>query len=191
MAQMRPVEFLFDYASPYSYLASELLGAKLPGVAVTYRPVYLRGFESFNQGVPYTAPKLAYLIKDMQRSAAEHGLPLRIPASFPVNGLYSLRGALMAIRVGMFEIYHRAMFRAVWADGRETSNKEAVAKITRELGLADVADGLDDLSIKDELRVSTEEAARRGVFGVPTFFVDDEMFWGHDRIDHVARAVLR
>jgi 2-hydroxychromene-2-carboxylate isomerase len=190
MAPMRPVEFLFDYASPYAYLASELLASKLPGVAVTFRPVYLRGFESFNKGVPFGAARLAYMIKDLQRCAGEHQLPFRVPASFPVNGLYSLRGAIAAIRGGMFEVYHRAMFRAVWADGRETSNKEAVAKVARELGLADVADALDDLSIKDELRASTEDAARRGVFGVPTFFVGDEMFWGHDRLDQVRRAAL-
>ncbi len=185
---MRPVEFLFDYASPYSYLANELLAAKLPSVAVTFRPVYLRGFEPFNKGVPFTAQKLAHMINDLQRCAAEYGLPFRVPASFPVNGLYSLRGAIAAIRGGMFEIYHRAMFRAVWADGRETSNKESVARIVRELGLADIASALDDTSIKDELRTSTAAAARRGVFGVPSFIVGDELFWGHDRLHQVARA---
>jgi 2-hydroxychromene-2-carboxylate isomerase len=185
---MPAVEFLFDYASPYSYLANEMLATKLAGVAVSFRPVYLRGFDAFNKGVPFTAPKLAYLIKDTQRCAEEIGVPFRVPASFPVNGLYSLRGALAAIRGGMFEIYHRAMFRSVWGEGRETSNKEAVAKILRELGLADIAGALEDPSLKDELRTSTEAAARRGVFGVPTFFVGDEMFWGHDRLEQVARA---
>lgn len=185
---MRPVEFLFDYASPYSYLANELLATQLPGVRITYQPVYLRGFEPFSRGIPFTAPKLAWMIQDLRRCAAEHALPFRVPASFPVNGLYALRGALAARRAGMFDPYHRRMFRAVWAEGRETSNRDAVAQICDELGLADVAAGLDDPAIKDELRTATEAAARRGVFGVPTFFVGDEMYWGHDRLHQVARA---
>jgi 2-hydroxychromene-2-carboxylate isomerase len=111
-----------------------------------------------------------------------------VPASFPVNGLYALRGAVAARRAGMFDVYHRAMFRAVWADGRETSNREAVAQIMRTLGLGDLVAGLDDASIKDELRTTTEAAARRGVFGVPTFVVGSELYWGHDRMHQVARA---
>jgi 2-hydroxychromene-2-carboxylate isomerase len=187
---MSTVEFLFDYASPYSYIANALLPTKLPGVRITYSPVYIRGFDLFNKGVPYTAPRLAYILKDLGRCAAEHELPFRVPASFPVNGLYSLRGALAAMRAGMFDVYHREMFRAVWAEGRETSNRDAVAQVMRSLGLGDLVPALDEPAIKDDLRVRTEAAARRGVFGVPTFFVGTEMFWGHDRMDQVARAAL-
>ncbi len=187
---MRPVEFLFDYASPYSYLANELLSTRLPGVRITYTPVYIRGFEMFSKGVPYSGPRMAYILKDLGRAAAEHDLPLRVPATFPVNGLYALRGALAAKLAGMFDVYHRAMFRAVWAEGRETSNRGAVADIMKSLGLGDLVPALDDSALKEELRTTTEAAARRGVFGVPTFFVENEMFWGHDRMYQVARAAL-
>jgi 2-hydroxychromene-2-carboxylate isomerase len=190
MASMRGVELLFDYASPYAYLANERLGSVLPGVRVTHVPVYLRGFEAFSKGVPFTAPRLAYILKDLHRCAQEYGLPFRVPASFPVNGLYSLRGAIAARRAGMFDVYHHAMFRAVWAEGRETSTRDSVAQIMRSLGLGDLVAGLDDASIKHELRTTTEAAARRGVFGVPTFVVGDELFWGHDRMHQVARAAL-
>lgn len=187
---MRPVEFLFDYASPYSYLANELLATRLPGVRITYTPVYIRGFDMFSKAVPYSGPRMAYILKDLGRIAAEHSLPLRVPATFPVNGLYALRGALAAKLAGMFDVYHRAMFRAVWAEGRETSNRDTVAQIMRSLGLGDLVPALDDSALKEELRTTTEAAARRGVFGVPTFFVENEMFWGHDRMHQVARAAL-
>ena len=187
---MRDVEFLFDYASPYAYLANERAAAVLPDVRIKHVPVYLRGFEAFSKGVPFTAPRLAYILEDLRRCAAEYGLLFRVPATFPVNGLYALRGAIAASRAGMFDVYHRAMFRAVWAEGRETSNRDAVGQIMRTLGLGDLVASLDDPSIKDELKTTTEAAARRGVFGVPTFMVGGELYWGHDRMHQVARAAL-
>lgn len=190
MGAMRDVEFLFDYASPYAYLANERAQAVLPGVRIQHVPVYLRGFEAFSKGVPFTAPRLAYILEDLRRCAAEYGLPFHVPATFPVNGLYALRGAIAARRAGMFDVYHRAMFRAVWAEGRETSNRDAVAQIVRTLGLGDLVAGLDDPSIKAELKATTEAAARRGVFGVPSFIVGSELYWGHDRMHQVARAAL-
>jgi len=182
------VEFLFDYASPYSFLANETLGAKLPGVTIDYRPVYLRGFEAFAKGIPFTAHKLAFLIQDIRRCAAELGLELRVPAAFPVNGLYALRGAMVARREGKFAAYHAAMFRATWQLGRDISRKESVAALATELGFPEVAAALDDPALKDELRANTDAAIARGAFGVPTFFVGPELFWGHDRMHQVARA---
>ena len=184
------IEFLFDYASPYSYLANEVIGRELGEKAtIRYRPVYLRGFESFAKGVPYTAPRLAYMLLDLKRCAAEYGIEFNAPASFPVNGLYALRAAIAAQRAGVFEKFHTPMFRAVWARGKEASTKDGVVAILRELELAELAGSLDDASIKDELRAATDAAAKRGVFGVPTFFVGNEMWWGHDRLKQVRSRI--
>jgi 2-hydroxychromene-2-carboxylate isomerase len=185
---VRDVAFLFDYASPYSFVANELLGSALPGVRVELTPVYLRGFEAFSKGIPFTAAKLAWMIQDLRRIAAEHSLDFRVPASFPVNGLYTLRGAVAAKRAGILDRYHTPMFRAVWTEGRETSTRDGAAQVIRDLGFPELVDALDDASIKDELRAATDAAAKRGVFGVPTFFVGDDLFWGHDRMYQVARA---
>lgn len=183
------VEFLFDYASPYSFLANESLDAKLPGIEIHYRPVYLRGFESFAKAVPFTAAKLAYTIIDLRRCAAEQNLELRVPATFPINGLYALRGAIAAQRAGRFTAYHRALFEATWQRGRDISNKPGFTAAANELGFADIAAQIEDASIKDELRANTDEAIERGAFGLPTFFVGPEMFWGHDRMHQVASYV--
>jgi len=188
---MSSVEFLFDYASPYSFLANETLGAKFPGVEIVYRPTYLRGFDAFAKTIPFSAPKLAWMIQDLRRCAAELGLELRVPNQFPVNGLYALRGAIAAQRAGRFAAYHKAMYEAVWQRSRDVSSKDAVAALATELGFPDVAEKLDDASIKDELRSNTEAAIKRGAFGLPTFFVGAEMYWGHDRMDQVAREISR
>ena len=185
------VEFLFDYASPYSFLASEMLATRLPGVTIRYVPTYLRGFESFAPAVPFTAAKLAYTITDLRRCAAVLGLELRIPPTFPVNGLFALRAAIAADRAGVFGAYHAAIFRAAWLDGRDISTKPAFTTVATELGFADLATAIDDPAIKDALRANTDAAIARGAFGLPTFFVGRELFWGHDRLDHVVREVER
>jgi 2-hydroxychromene-2-carboxylate isomerase len=183
------VEYCFDYASPYSFLANESLAARLPGAEIVYRPVYLRGFDAFKTAIPFSPAKLSWTIQDLRRCANELALELRIPAAFPVNGLYALRGAIAAQRAGTFAAYHGAMFRAVWQGTRDISSKESTAALATELGFPDVAAQLDEPSIKEELKANTDEAIRRGGFGVPLFFVGSEVFWGHDRLHHVARAI--
>ncbi len=185
---MSEIDFHFDYASPWSYLANELVARKLPGVKVRLRPTYLRGLESFATGIPYGADKLVYLAKDVARCAAYEAVDMKPPVSFPINGLNGLRGALVAEREGALAAYHQAMFRAAWRDQRDISDKQVVVAIAKEVGVAAIADGLDEPAIKDALKEHTVEAKKRGVFGVPTFFVGDELFWGHDRLDYVARA---
>jgi 2-hydroxychromene-2-carboxylate isomerase len=188
MAQ--PIDFAFDYASPWSYLANATLPRHFDPARVRYVPVYLRGFESFKSGVPYTSNKLAYLLKDMVRSAAHLEVPVTMPPAFPINGLYALRAALAAQRDGGFPAYHAAMFRAAWAEGRDVSSRDVVAAIAREVGAPGAAEGMDDPAIKEALRTGTEAIVARGAFGVPTFFVGDEMYWGHDRM-HFAAAEAR
>ncbi len=185
---MQPVEMFFDYASPWAYLASEIRERRLPGVPVTLRPIYLRGLESFSQGVPYSATKLAYIARDLSRCTEHEGVRFTPPPVFPINGLYALRAALLAEREGALEALHPALFRAAWADARDVSNPAVVAELAREVGLGSVADGLGDPWVKAELKVRTEAAVGLGIFGVPSFVVGGEVFWGHDRMDYVLRA---
>ncbi len=190
---MKAIETYFDYASPWAYLASELMPRKLPslGAAVIYRPIYLRGLDSFANGVPYSSSKLAYLMRDLARCAAHEGVTLTQPPTFPIDGLQALRGAIVAQDSGAFDRYHRAAFRAAWAEGRDITKKEVVGTLLAEALGSSEATALEAMSVpsvKDRLREATAAAEARGVFGVPTFFVGDEMFWGHDRFDYVSRA---
>jgi 2-hydroxychromene-2-carboxylate isomerase len=180
------VDFYFDYASPWAYLASELAASRLPGVEIRWRPIYLRGLETFSKGLPYTSNKLRYIGQDLIRCAAYENVAVRMPTNFPINGLYAVRGALAAIAGGVFDRYHLAMFRAAWRDDRDVGDKAVVNAIIGELGLQL---DIEAPAVKDQLKRDTAEAEARGVFGVPSFFVGDELFWGHDRMDFVLRKI--
>jgi 2-hydroxychromene-2-carboxylate isomerase len=184
------VDFLFDYASPWSYLADATLPRYFAPGQVRYVPVYLRGFESFVRGVPYSPAKMTYLLKDLVRSAAHAAVPVTMPPVFPINGLYALRAALAAQQHGGFEKLHAALFHAAWSDGRDISTKDAVAALARELGLPAIAEALDDPAIKETLKTNTEKGVARGAFGVPSFFVGEDLYWGHDRM-HLAGAAAK
>lgn len=190
---MTNIELHYDYASPWAYLASELLAKRLPAASftVSYHPIYLRGLESFSKGIPYGSAKLAYIMRDLERCAAHEGVPLAPPASFPIDGLGALRAAYVAEERGVFDRYHPAAFRAVWAEGRDLNDKGVVATLLAEALGADEAAAREAMTaqpIKDRLREATAAAVARGVFGTPTFFVGDELFWGHDRLDYAVRA---
>lgn len=188
---MKRVDFYFDYASPFAYLASSTLRRKFGDLEVVYRPIYLRGLETFAGGLPYSSSKLAYLANDFQRVAAHERVAIAPPASFPIDGLHLLRGAFVTQDRGAFDRYHDAAFRAVWAQSRDVSTKELVAPLLAEaLGAteAEAIAAMTAASVKARLRDETNAARERGVFGTPSFFVDDELFWGHDRMHYVARA---
>jgi 2-hydroxychromene-2-carboxylate isomerase len=182
-----PLEFAFDYASPWSFLANATLASHFGDLEITYVPVYLRGFASFSQGLPYTPAKLSYLMHDFARCTRQAGVPVQMPTVFPINGLYALRAAVAAARDGGFPELHAALFRAAWQEGWDVSNKAVVLEIAREVG-AHGAEAIDDPTIKEALRANTDRVVARGGFGVPTFFVGDEMFWGHDRMHFAAEA---
>ena len=133
-------------------------------------------------------------MQDLKRVSAHHQIPLVPPATFPVNGLYALRGALIALEAGRserFAEYHQRAFAAVWGEGRDLDSADAVVALAVEVGFppGEFRARMADPAIKDELRRRTEGAAVRGVFGLPAFFVGEELFWGHDRMDYVVRAL--
>lgn len=188
---MKNVFVHYDYASPWAFIASEIAERELPGIPLTWVPTYLRGLESFATGVPYTSAKLTYIMRDLVRVAEHEKVPLNPPASFPIDGLSTLRAAIVAQERGAFDRYHRTAFRAAWSEARDVSNKTVAAALLAEaIGstAAEAEAAMTDPSVKTKLRENTEKAAARGVFGVPTFFVDDEMFWGHDRMAYVLRT---
>lgn len=188
---MKTIEFYFDYASPFSYLASELVPKRFAGITIDWRPIYLRGLPLFAQGVPYVGEKLTYLTRDLQRVAEHEGIPLAPPVTFPVDGLQALRGAYVAKERGAFDRYHHLAFRACWAESRDIASKDVVIDLLAEAtggARDDLLAAISDAAVKTKLREETERALSRGLFGVPAFFVGDELFWGHDRMDYAARA---
>lgn len=186
----KPVEFYFDYASPWAFLVNEILDRRLASVPIVYKPVYIRGLEMFSKGLPFVQNKLRYLGIDWERCAKREGVEGSTPSEFPINGLYALRGAVYTLEAGSFEAYHRRVFRAVWQEDVSIADKQKVIALAADAGV-DVdafAAGIERPEVKAKLRADTEAAEAAGVFGLPSFFVEGELFWGYDRLDHVAES---
>lgn len=175
------IEFFYDVGSPYSYFAATQAAelAQETGLPVVWRPFLLGGvFKASGNQPPATLPARApYLLKDLQRCSAHLGLAFRMPSRFPLNTLVPMR-ALSGMPAAELPAASLKLFRAYWFDDLDISSPEVVANL---LGAEAVARGNDE-AVKQRLKDNSEEAVRRGAFGAPTFFIGDEMFFGHDRI---------
>jgi 2-hydroxychromene-2-carboxylate isomerase len=180
-------EFFFDVGSPYAYLAAERIERVL-GRAVVWRPVLLGGLfrltgrGSWALGDP---ARRAAGMAVVEARAARYGLPpVRWPEPWPGDGLYAMRVATLAAREGIGRAFALAALRAAFADGRDLSDRDAVGAVAASAGV-DVS-GAEEPAVKAALRDATESAHARGVFGVPTVAVGDELFWGDDRLEEAA-----
>ncbi|MHB8668447.1 MAG: 2-hydroxychromene-2-carboxylate isomerase [Burkholderiales bacterium] len=194
----KAVEFYFDFGSPYSYLAYKALPAiaAARGAQIVWRPMLLGGvFKATGNHSPAEIPaKSRWMQQDMQRWAARYGAAFRFNPHFPINTLVLMRGAVgMQLRGADFHAYTAALFHAMWGKPRNLGDPAELAAVLRQAGLdADAFAALaNDEAVKAQLKKQTEEAVARGVFGAPTFFVGDEMFWGQDRLEFVAAALAR
>ena len=187
-------EFLFDLASPYSYLAATQLGGLIErtGCELKLTPITISGvFKTLGLPPLPHAPRLAYMRRDLEAWTKKYGAPLSFPAAFPTSCIQALR-VLVALPDGepRASATH-ALFHAFWGEGRDISKPEVLAAVLDGLGMDSAAllARTSTQEIKDELRANTDGAIQRGLFGVPTFFVGAEMFWGNDRLEFVEAAV--
>ncbi len=194
---MAKLEFWFDIVSPYTYLASRRLQTEEPftSMDIEWVPVFLGGlFQQAGNVAPATVPsKGAYMLQDLKRLARRYGIDYRFPAVFPANTLQVMRAATALKQEGApdFLPYCNAMFKAYWSEDRNIADPAVWSEIVRDLGLdpeALLAEATAP-AIKDALKQNTGEAVERGVFGLPTFFVGSEMYFGCDRLFLVAEAL--
>lgn len=189
------IEFYFDFSSPYSYLASTRIDeiAARRGVEIVWKPILLGPIMKAVGKVPLAARPLEgdYARVDLQRWADWLGVPLRFPPRFPFNSLRAARGSFFADRAGRSAAYCRRAFEIAWAEGRDLEDPQVLESLPTALGLDPRAfdESLSDPDVKLALRERTDDALRRGVFGAPTFFVGDQMFYGNDRLFMVEEAV--
>ncbi|TRZ58403.1 MAG: 2-hydroxychromene-2-carboxylate isomerase [Rhodocyclaceae bacterium] len=190
-----PIQFYFDFSSPYSYLASEMideLAAKY-GRSVQWRPILL-GAAFQKSGLPLlvTVPlKGEYSLRDFDRSARFYGIPFRFPEKFPLathtaaRGYYWLHGQ----DCNKTREFAHAVFRAYWIDGRDVSDLAVVQEIAAGLGVDREAltEAMGKPEIKERLKTETDGAIAKGMFGAPYMIVDGEPFWGADRLPQLEK----
>ena len=193
----KTLEFFFDLGSPTTYLAY----TQLPGICaetgsqLVYQPILLGGiFKATGNASPITiAAKGRYMLQDLARYAKRYDVPLKFNPHFPINTLTLMR-AVTGIQLRQperFIDFIDCLFRALWVDGRNLGDPAVVAQVLAEHGFdpAQVLELTQDEAVKDALKHKTEEAIARGVFGAPSLFVGQQLFFGQDRLDFVREAL--
>src|SRR5262249_5117289 len=190
------LDFWFDFASTYSYLAAMRIGplAEQAGVHVRFRP-FLLGPIFKAQGWT-TSPfnlypaKGSHMWRDLERQCAELALPSRRPEPFPQNSLLVARVALVGLDQAWGKDFCLAVFRSEFGNGHSIESAAAIGDVLADLGI-DAAPALQAAQSdanKTRLRAQTEEAQRLGLFGAPSFTTNDgELFWGNDRLEQALR----
>jgi 2-hydroxychromene-2-carboxylate isomerase len=198
---MTIVEFHFDFGSPNAYLSHLVIPEieRRTGVRFRYIPVLLGGvFKLTNNRSPAESHagirnKPAYAKLETARFVQRHGITrFAVNPFFPVNTLTLMRGAIAAQQLGIFERYVDEMYRHMWAEPKKMDDPEVLRAALGESGLdADRILGLVQTpEVKHALMANTQRAVERGAFGSPTFFVDDEIYFGKDRLREVEEAII-
>ena len=182
MQEAVKVSWVFDVISPFAYLAFPQLSRLPAHVSVGFVPVLFAGLlQHFGQLGPAEIPsKRRFTYRFVLWRARQLGLPMRMPPAHPFNPLPALR---LIIAAGSDRRAAGTVLDAVFRDGRDVADPAVIAALARELGVADVQAALHDSTVKQRLRDNTAWASARGVFGVPTLVIGEELFWGHDAFD--------
>ncbi len=191
------VEFFFDVGSPASYLAWTQLPdlCAQTGAELVIRPMLLGGvFQATGNASPATVPaKGAYTMMDLTRHSKCYGVASRANPFFPINTLVLMRGAVgvQMHQSERLQAYLAAVLKAIWVDAQDLNQPALVAQTLQAAGFdpAQLLALSGQTDVKNQLRQTTEEAVARGVFGAPTLFVGDGMFFGQDRLDMVREAL--
>jgi 2-hydroxychromene-2-carboxylate isomerase len=197
---MTKAVFYFDFASPNAYLSHRVIPEieARTGVKFNYVPVLLGGlFKLTNNRSPMEAfgdikNKLAYENLETQRFIQRHGLTdFRMNPNFPVNTLRLMRGAVAAERLGVFEAYVEMGMKAMWEQGLKMDDPEVMTKAIADAGLdaAALMAAIEDPAVKQGLLDNTNAACEAGAFGIPSFLVDGELWFGKDRLRDVEEAI--
>lgn len=189
------LDFYFDYSSPFGFFMAEQIDALAAkyGRGVTWRPFLLGAFFKRHGGAPLpTLPvKGPYSVHDFVRSGRFYGLEVRMPAQFPTASQHAARAHywLWDRDPALAKRFSLAVYRAYFQRGGDIAALDAVLALAAEVGAdADALRvALEDPTVKDRLRAETEAALDRGVFGSPMVYVDDEPFWGADRLPQIER----
>lgn len=195
---MSRLEFWYDFHSPFAYLAATRIGdiARHGGVAVDWRPLHLpKLIEAIGGRQPLTENRafVAWYKQDLQDQAAACGVAIRYHPGFPLKPARALRSALRAGELGAIAPFSLSVFRAYWSESRDISDLAVLGALAAGCGLdaADIGRAAVSEHYRGLLAANNEAAIAAGVFGVPTIFWQNKLFFGNDRLDMLERSLTR
>lgn len=197
---MRKLEFWFDFGSPNAYFVHKILPdvEKRLGITFERRPALLGGvFKATGNQAPWMAfagvpAKMEYMRKEMMRFVRHHGLTdFKMNPHFPVNTLMTMRGCIAAQQAGELDAYMQCIMTAMWENEAKIDDPDILlgALTDADLDAGFYAEKVADPDVKASLMTATQEAIDRGVFGIPTFFVGDEIFFGKDSMAAMEKEI--
>ena len=194
---IKPLEFYFDFISPYSFLAHKQIRKieNKEGMKVIYKPVLLGGLHNLHgiKAPAFIPAKAKHMVRDCKLIAEKNNIRFKFNSYFPIRSLNLMRGVLVAEEDNIKKYYIENIFNTIWQDGLNMNDTVVIQKILQNLNINPKTFSLRATSslIKDLLRKKTNEAYEKGVFGAPTFVVNKKIFWGQDRIEFALREASK
>jgi len=194
------LDFYYDVGSPNAYFAWKALQGvtQRTGLEVIMHPVLIGGiFKSTGNQPPWQAfgnipNKMKYMQLEIQRFIKDYNLTdFKFNSAFPVNTLLAMRGAIAAQQAGVHDAYYPAVFNAMWEDDKNISQPEVLAEVLNDAGLdgETLVTATQTPEVKQSLMDATQACVDRGAFGLPTFFLGDDIYFGKDRVWQIEQAV--
>ena len=194
---IKPLEFYFDFISPYSFLAHKQIREieNKEGMKVIYKPVLLGGLHNLHgiKAPAFIPAKAKHMVRDCKLIAEKNNIRFKFNAYFPIRSLNLMRGVLVAEEDNIKKYYIDNIFNTIWQDGLNMNDAIVIQKILQNLNVNPKTFSLRISSslIKDLLRKKTNEAYEKGIFGAPTFVVNNKIFWGQDRIEFALKEASK
>ena len=194
---IKSFDFFFDFVSPYSYLAhKQIRNIEYQNkIEINYMPILLGGLLNLAEikAPAFIPSKAKFMIKDCKLFAEKLNIKFKFNSYFPIQSLNLMRGVLIARKENRTSLYIDKFFDACWKDGLNLNDQEIVDKILEDLNfnLKTFKLKISEQKIKDELIKRTNDAFLKGVFGAPSFIINNKMFWGQDRLEFVLKEAQK
>ena len=194
---IKSFDFFFDFTSPYSYLAHKQIRniENQYKIDINYMPILLSGLHNLAgiEAPVFIPSKAKFMIKDCKLFAEKLNIKFKFNSHFPIQSLNLMRGVLIAKKENKTSLYIDKFFDACWKDGLNLNNQNIVNKILEDLNfnIETFKLKISEQNIKDELKKKTNDAFSKGVFGAPSFIINNKMFWGQDRLEFVLKEAQK
>ena len=193
----KSIEFYFDFSSPYAYIGyKEMMNYKKKNsFKIKFMPIFLGGLHNSAGITPaaFIALKSKYMIKDTKLVSERKKIKFMFNSYFPIKTINFMRGAIIAEKDNFQKVYIEKIFNAIWRDGLNMNDPTVINKVHKNMDLNPeiFMSEARDQKIKNKLKVLTNDALKKGIFGAPSFIVNKKMFWGQDRLSYAIEEIKK